>query len=296
MDIFKVILSNGKTIIFGKDHSYQNNEDTIVTNQYLYLDDSIQTIKNKIIIALNYEYSYDEIYLFSKRENEINKSHIYYEINDKDENISKDNFQSFMNNIVEQDYEIKDSYTYDDLINLPNVLETEVFVGHKFQRDHNYLLSIDPRKIKKKIETSVYNSDSSLLLNFISNSNTLYLVFADEILNPDFNKSIQKEYLISIYYQNLFKKGIFSLSELIKNKESLKKETKSKITKDLIKVYQLVDKFYEIYDITKEDPIQYNEIGVKYCEISIKNNMSSLFPLYTIFKNIHASKDVPFIK
>ena len=107
MDIFKVILSNGKTIIFGKDHSYENNEDTIVTNQYLYLDDSIQTIKNKIIIALNYEYSYDEIYLFSKRENEINKSHIYYEINDKDENISKDNFQSFMNNIVEQDYEIK---------------------------------------------------------------------------------------------------------------------------------------------------------------------------------------------
>ena len=238
MDIFKVILSNGKTIIFGKDDSYQNNEDTIVTNQYLYLDDSIQTIKNKIIIALNYEYSYDEIYLFSKRENEINKSHIYYEINDKDENISKDNFQDFMNNIVDQDYEKKDFYTYDDLINLPNVLETEVFVGNKFQKDHNYLLSIDPRKITKKVETNVYSSDSSLLLNFISNSNTLYLVFAEEILNPDFNKSIQKEYLISIYYQNLFKKGIFSLTELIKNKESLKKETKSKITKDLIKVYQ----------------------------------------------------------
>ena len=296
MDIFKVILSNGKTIIFGKDDSYENNEDTIVTNQYLYLDDSIQTIKNKIIIALNYEYSYDEIYLFSKRENEINKSHIYYEINDKNENISKDNFQDFMNNIVDQDYEKKDFYTYDDLMNLPNVLESEVFVGNKFQKDHNYLLSIDPRKITKKVETNVYSSDSSLLLNFISNSNTLYLVFAEEILNPDFNKSIQKEYLISIYYQNLFKKGIFSLSELIKNKESLKKETKNKITKDLIKVYQLVDKFYEIYDITKEDPIQYNQIGVKYCEISIKNNMSSLFPLFTIFKNIHASKDVPFIK
>ena len=54
MDIFKVILSNGKAIIFGKDDSYENNQDTIVTNQYLYLDDSIQTIKNKIIIRFLY--------------------------------------------------------------------------------------------------------------------------------------------------------------------------------------------------------------------------------------------------
>ena len=296
MDIFKVILSNGKTIIFGQDDSYQNNEDYIITNQYLYLDDSIQTIKNKIIIALKYEYSYDEIYLFSTRDHEFDKTDLYNQINDSNENISKQNYENFMKNINDFDYEEKHFYTYDDLIHLPNVLETNVFVGNKFQKEHNYLLTIDPRKISKEVDTSVYNSDSSLLLNFVSNSKTLYLVFADEILHPEFNKSISKEYLINIYYQNLFKKGIFSLTELEKHKASLKRETKSKITTDLINVYKLIDKFYEIYEFTKENPIQYNKIGVKHCEISIKNNMSSLFPLYTIFKNIHASKDVPFIK
>lgn len=39
----------------------------IFSNQEIHLDDTIETIKKKIILELDYSISFDEIYLFSKR-------------------------------------------------------------------------------------------------------------------------------------------------------------------------------------------------------------------------------------
>ena len=250
MDIFKVILSNGKTIIFGNTETYENNDDFILSDQFIHLDDSIQTIKNKIIIALNYEYSYDEIYLFSNRDVEISKIDLYLSLNDSNENISKENFENFMNNVVDFEFEKKTHYTYDDILNLPNILDMYTFIGYKFQNESNHLLSIDPRKIKTMIDSSIYVSDNSLLLNFITKNNSIQLVLAEDILDIKFKSEINKKYLIDTYFPYLSKKNIYSIGDLIKNKESLKKSTKSNISNDLKKIYKLVDYFYKIYDAT----------------------------------------------
>ena len=65
MDIFKVEIlgETPLTINFGEPIE-TNNSNIINTSQKIHLDDTIQTIKNKILVALNFSIAYEELYLF----------------------------------------------------------------------------------------------------------------------------------------------------------------------------------------------------------------------------------------
>ena len=298
MDIFEVhILGNNKKILyFGKEKANDKEDDieNIYTSKTISLDDTIQTIKNKILELLNYDITYEELYLFSKKETNISKDDLYnILIQDNDDYIDLETYLNFLKNIdVNWDLEKKDFYYYEDILDIPDVLNTSVFVGNKFEKKNNYLFAIDPLFCENEFTDIVYSSDNSVLLNF-TNSNILYVRLAEEILE---NNKLNGEYIIKTYYPYLYKQNIFSVTSLRNNKIKLKEENKKKITKELLKTYDLIDKYYEIYDRTKDDIFEYNEIGIKNFEISIKNNYQSLLPLDSIFKNIHSTKEIPIIK
>ena len=101
MDIFEVhILGNNKKILyFGKERANdkQDGIENIYTSKFISLDDTIQTIKNKILEVLNYDITYEELYLFSKRETNISKDDLYNVlIQDNDSYIDLETYLNFL--------------------------------------------------------------------------------------------------------------------------------------------------------------------------------------------------------
>ena len=84
IDLTKLFLSDRQNImfegIFSKeemDKITTQNIPVIFSTQIIYLDDTIENIKKKIIIALDNNISFDEMYLFGKQVQELNNSKIY---------------------------------------------------------------------------------------------------------------------------------------------------------------------------------------------------------------------------
>ena len=56
MDIFKVEIlgKDSRIIVFGNSEESTISNNSIISNERIHYDDTIQTIKNKILLALNY--------------------------------------------------------------------------------------------------------------------------------------------------------------------------------------------------------------------------------------------------
>ena len=78
MNTFKIYIlgKKPKTIIFG-DKDGVDHDNVIYSKYNIFEDDTIQTIKNKILLSVNFEFSYEEMYLFSKSHIELNKELLY---------------------------------------------------------------------------------------------------------------------------------------------------------------------------------------------------------------------------
>ena len=230
MDIFEVhILGNNKKILyFGKERANdkQDGIENIYTSKFISLDDTIQTIKNKILEVLNYDITYEELYLFSKRETNISKDDLYNVlIQDNDSYIDLETYLNFLKNVdVNWDLDKKEYYYYEDILDIPDILNTNVFVGNKFEKKSNYLFAIDPLFCENEFTDIIYSSDNSVLLNF-TNSNILYVRLAEEILE---NNKLNREYIIKTYYPYLYKQNITSVTNLTNNRIELKEENKKK--------------------------------------------------------------------
>lgn len=260
----------------------------------IYSDDNIQTIKNKIVIALDYKVSYEEIYIYSKSgSNHMDHKTIYKSLVDDDmEFLSKENYELFLKNFDQADAVDMDIIHYEEFIKFP-LLVKKCLVGSRMKKD-NYMLPVDPFDCNKKniFEESLYNLENNVLLDF-SDSSTLYLCLAADVLNELNLSDSEKSKVLSIYYPFLFKKGIKSASDLTDKRIELIDNTKKSISIQLKKVYEMVDSFMNIRNISPE-PFDYNTKKISYFRFVIDG--TSHLPLDAIFKNIHATENVPFIK
>ena len=90
----------------------------------IYADDTIETIKKKILLAITDEHavSYEEVYLFCEEKKVLSNDVIYQELtNDGKEEITKEKLVQFIINTRYNDVDgIKDKkiYNYDDIIKL----------------------------------------------------------------------------------------------------------------------------------------------------------------------------------
>ena len=297
MTIFRVILNDTREIIFGKQSETSSLENSVVSSHNIYIDDTIQTIKNKIIDTLDYEYSYGELYLFSKEKIILEKQQIYENLYNYEENndIKKEDFENFMLNI-QLVYDVKNFYNYDSVLELPDEVLSDVLIGfkHKKKTKEDLLFPISPMNYNGKREPSIYISDNSLLLNFLNYNKTIYAYTCEHIMRLYDNADIQKN-IINIYYPYLYKEGIYDMGSLLASKQALNRKTKSMIPGDLLKIYSMVDVYNSIYETTKEDSIPFENIGINSFQIEITNTFKT-FPLDAIFKNIHSTKNAPFIR
>ena len=264
----------------------------------IHLDDSIRTIKQKILsvillhkhqTAFSKKYSYEEMYLFGKSSRQTK----YVRIGSKPEShVSFDN---------ENDNDIENDNGNDNDIENHEPIDTDNHINP-------YLLPLN-KPLSNTRKYYVY--ENSLLLNYDNiEDNELYVCFAENLLEFVKQESPNREietanahYMIQTYFPLLREERIYSLDELDAHKSALIKRTTTQIHDSAISE-KSVQLFYDVYNKTERN-IQYTQRGIQHIRFAIlpvskrhqqQQPQRRHLPLDLIFKQIHCSPQIPFIK
>lgn len=305
--IFKEIFNEKQLTIL------KNNPSIIVefTNQSIYLDDTIETIKKKIINEYSRQIAFDEIYLFTSQIQSLDNTQIYDNLTQNGKiPLTKEILFQFISNISDFNIDllpIKDIYSFNDIIDLNLINKPQLVdipIGqHIITSDDQYGYTINPYRLKyinKMMETHADNiittSNKDLLLSsgFIF-ENTIYMCNANDVFKSSISKNISEKIVCKIYFPYLNEKGIFDITNLNDKHFALIESNKLILNETFEKQIDNINLFHNIYDTRKTD-LNYIEQGIQVIEISMSQNYNFNIPLEIIFKLIHATKNIPFIK
>lgn len=294
--------SDSENVVYESDKSEIHHVD-----QQIHYDDSVRVIKNKILRTIGIDtVSYKELYMFGYKDSHIDVVEAYKSITHQEtEPFTRNNLVQFMSN-VNLKLDIPDKETYDlsdfDLeFEGPSEVIVKTPIGHKFSGEHDYLFSTNPMDsgfIHSGDTGAFYAFDNLLLFNFGKFINdTIYVCFASSALEYAKTKGLDESYFAKMYYPALYKDGIRSDSTLTLKRQGLIEESRKALTDDVWEMYDTVDMFYDIYNKRERDSdFAYENEGIQYFNIGIKTDFVNLLPLDSIFKTIHATKNMPFIK
>lgn len=295
-----------KIYLLGKENNVVKTIFFDGSNNTIHLDDSVRIIKNKILKELGLtKVSYKELYLFTKNTFQDSLLNVYRFLTNQDtEILTVDKIKIFLANIDKTDLITKiskESYTYDDFLNIMGEnkdLNIYIPIGQKFEKTYDYLFWTNPFNTKH-IDNKKHNLlsfENSLLLNYGEiHDDSIYVCLAEDIFSYAEKENLNMDYITQYYYPFLYKDQIKSLSSLLEKKEYLIEETNNTITDKTWKLYKTIDLFYDIYN-NKTSELSYNKMGITSFKLVINTNFKNVLPLDTIFKNIHATKQIPFIK
>jgi hypothetical protein len=349
LTIYKVHVldSNANTkriLVFGSHYVDANNVNTLfsdiewqeITDKnisilysdfLLYKDDSIGTVKKKIIhtIGLN-QIGYNEMYLFTLKPESINLLALYYFLTENDTVpitpvVLKQLFYNFrmtdsdIQNVFLKIGE-KENYSFDDLQEIFQEDKSYVFatpLGMRFLEKTDFLFSANPFQLFRdddnttaarremtgllREQYSLASFENELLLNY-SNSyeNNIYLCLTEDVLSHTESLSIDEEHIIKTYFPLLYiQDGIRTLDDFQGIRQKLLKDNVSIVNDKLLTVYRSISMLYDVYYKRTED-IPYLKNGIEEIELKIKSDLHMQIPLEVIFKNIHSSIHVPFVK
>ena len=291
--------------------------DVIFIKQQIHFDDSIATIKLKLIEAISNTFSIEQIYLFCEKKEILNATNIYQTLTQKNRlELTKIRLDQFLLNVHDEtgssivsQLPIKEVYTYDDILelNLANKQFTvSKVLGQKFfiiENEYPFVCnpfdvtSYDPF-IERAARKSLTTLNSHLLLNnggIVDNN--IYLCLAEDVLLKAKENGIPEDITCTIYYPFLQKYEINSYDELQDKKFSLVDENKKLLTKNTLETFESVDLFYDVYKYGKETKkYKYKSSGIQFIKFSIRPEFSIKIPLDVIFKIIHATDANPLIK
>jgi hypothetical protein len=287
----------------------------IYSEQQIHTDDTIQTIKYKIIKAIDKEsICYHSIYLFANIKTQIHLEKMYNEMTQKDDfEFTQPMLEKVWSNIhiSEKEREAipeKKVYSYEDLARMipKTEIPLSIPIGKKFSSFRNLLFSVNPFEIESDDATiyqpNTYNTlltyENSLLLNYGDiQDNVLFLCFAEDVLENAIQKNIDEKYVIHLYYPLLTKQNIFDKKTFSTEKSRLIDQNKTFLKPAVLRNQNVIDTFYNIYNGSLfEPPLSYISRGITSFEIILHPQIKTYLPLEALFKNIHANETVPYIK
>jgi hypothetical protein len=284
----------------------------VFIDDYIHLDDTIETIKKKIIRHTQLNTSFDELYLFAKKYEMLNSIATYQMLTQNEKlSLTKERLIQFLLNIDEiniADIVDKEIYTYEDilLLGLENKqLLVNTPIGQTFVAIHSqFPYTVNPFNVlvydaflEQHAEDITSTTNTSILMNSVPiYNNMIYICTTASVLRNAMDNNLSQESSIKIYFPYLFKKGIINEELLDKNKQQLLAESEEMAHN---KVFERntsnVNLFYNLY-YKRASEITYNEVGIQQVEFIIHPNYSFNLPLDVVFKLIHATIQVPFIK
>ena len=300
----------------------------------IHKEDSIQMVKKKIVQELSrfeekgsksFTVSLDELYLFTSTMCDIDMTQIYQDATHNDTRpLTKEQFFQYALNIHANPFNLEDndllqskskgdvlavdtfSFEKWNALGKSSIKEVQTPLGLRFQNRYDYLFSANPFAVQVWTEpirfeisqkNPMYSFEHSLLLNFGS-STDITVCLAKNVLEYAVHRGISQEYMCQLYFPNLHKRGISGLDTLEENQIELLEEMSKKISPGLLQYYETLDTFHEIYWARKPDSdLPYLERGIRSYSITLKpGDFKHVLPLDLLFKNIHATKSMPFIK
>jgi len=300
-----------QSIFSEKEREHIQNEKIpiVFSKQQIHKDDSIRIVKKKIMEDLD-TISYDELYLFSSIQHKIILQNVFQNVA-IDNTIHVNEFKQLLVNLgisgnVLKSIPQKEYYEYDDLykINLDGKSSPhKIPLGKEFTIKRNELFSANPYDILPNMKLELGNNflkteDNLVLLNqsggdFIDN--IIYVCLAQDVMKYAAENTLNLEYMMTMYFPLLANRNVFSVKELTDIQNVLKKETKKIMNKQIFNMYKSVDLLYDIYN-ARTSELPYLTHGIDSFEITIMPGMKQLLPLDAIFKNVHSSESIPFIK
>jgi len=284
----------------------------VYSEQWIHIDDSISTIKKKIIQELS-NVSYDEVYLFGYIEKVIHLDQIFDSIADESRMISSSKFSQLIIHLnidteVLQRIPQKTEYTYDDLLLVELHLKSHsiaIPIGKQFAQRDDVMFSVNPFDIIPRSEylsmesNPLISFENQVLLNASSSGDrTLYICLAEDVF-AFFEKTNIASNTSAYYFPLLFKQNIIDLQTLQMKKQDLLKKTKKVITKEFNRQCNVVSTLYDLYKTNRidiADKVIYENIGIESFTIIMHPSVQQTLPLESIFKNVHATIKTPFIK
>ena len=293
---------------------HNDNPQIIYSKQLLHYDDSIINAKTKIINDLGtHTMSYYEMYMFSIIKEKINLLNFYNEITKSNEiKFTQDMLnQLFINldidNSIINEIPSKDNYDYEDLIKL-NIDNGEhrikTSIGQRFIRNKNYLFAANPYDIiglssnvfENNNENPLVSFEYSLLFNYGEFVNkTIYLCNASDVCDFAIENSIKESYITKNYFPLLNNNSIMNKQDLNENKRDLLKRNDDLNILQQLKKFETIDVFYKIF-YSKTNELVYINKGIQSFHMVLHPEIKTIFPLEAIFKNIHVSAAMPYIK
>jgi hypothetical protein len=287
----------------------------VFSEEKIHFDDSIGTIKIKILKQLERDLSLDELYLFCQKEETLNAVAVYQALTQKNKlSLTKIRLDQFISNIVSDENgdaikppADKDVYTFDDIFEMK--FDNKKYIVNKvlgqkfFIVENEYPFVCNPysvtdydRLLEKTARKSLTTLNSHLLLNsgdIVDNS--IYLCLAEDVIPYVGRKDLSEETTIKIYYPFLYNKNINSIEDLDKNRDKLMQNNSKILNKKTFNAFKTIDMFYDVYNLRKSE-LNYVNRGIKYIKAVLVPEFYIKIPLELIFKVVHATQENPLIK
>ena len=278
-----------------------------ITLDEIYVDDTIDAIKKKIIFALREKIAYEELYLFAKKRKFMSKRQAYNELSQNTNIIPHTRLHNFLSNIVSQNITEPPEDTsidMDTIMNL-NIKEEETVlipIGMDMNATYKFPFAVNPLLVKDfddiVLSTSAHEMTSTYNRNLLLNygdleDNTLYMVTAEDAMT-----FLKSEHVFQIYYPFLYKKDITTREQLLSNREKLIDDNQRELTAKYANTQENIALLRKIHEekSTSASSTKYIQKGITEITFMMRPVTEISIPIDVIFKLVKTSISLPFIK
>ena len=322
------IVGRGVTIVFGPadEGGPPPNDRVKYSSQRIRPDDTIETIKRKILVELQTQtslaLSYDELYLFASVQpfltvertvRLLTCGHRFPLSRDRMitlcQNLKSPHLAEALCNSIGTQVD-KTEYTADELsefllaVQDSDHLHMDVPLGQGLQYD--YPMPANPFEpgmnpfLKKAHHDLVITKNKTVLLEYgIIHDNVIHVCFAADVLVARGTDSAEDAELIKLYFPYLYlhEKGIRSREQLAEHRQALLDGTRPLTDDSFLHHTAAVDLLYAVH-AERQTPaeLRYAERGIKSVHFIMRPVARFTMPLDSLFKVLNSAQQTPLIK
>jgi len=288
---------------------YEGSKEKILST--LHPDDTVDTLKRKILLNVSDDIPYDSMYLYAVKRMKFVPEQLFKELTqNKKLELTHKRLHNFLLNFEEanilEKIPRKDVYTIGDLyaLRLDKLHDVKVPIGQRFlgNKATIYPYTVDPRLVKSEEDvddfllenaSSMISTQNAMLVMDYGDikDDTFHLITGEEIFKHFEDLSLPP--MGAIYLPFLIKKDIDTLAKLRREKEKLLDVNSRLLSKNTKDIFASVDLFYSMYEKSKYPVLK---SGIREIDFFIHQSLNMIIPLEQLFKVLHATRQIPFIK
>ena len=293
------------------------NDNIKYSSQRIHPDDTVETIKRKILVELP-SVSYEELYLFASVQPFLTMERVIQLLtcgnrfpisrhrlvtlcqNLKSPHLAEELCANIGSNLEKTDYTADELTQFLLAIQTTENLRMDIPLGETLQYD--YPMPADPFQsvldpfLKKTHRDLVKTKNKTVLLEYgVIHENVIHVCCAADVLAAaDADSDTER---VKLYYPYLHEKGIDSREQLAERRQELLDNTRNLTDAAFLQHNAAVEMLYQVYD-ARQNPteLRYAERGIKSVHFIMRPVSRFTLPLDSLFKVLNSAQQTPIIK